>query len=71
MKADAYVKLKSMFVDNIYKSYFLVKGKCIELLKIKIKQSKGWNETSTKTFLLNINKIIHSIISNTRSIYLF
>ena len=62
MELYVYMKSKSMLKYNIQKAYYLVLAQCIELLKIKPNHSKGWIEESTKMDVLDIIKIINSVI---------
>ena len=62
IELEAYMKRKSMLENNIQKSYSLVLVQFIELLKRKIKHSKGWIKASTKFDILRLIKVIKCVI---------
>ena len=62
MEVDSYVKRKSMLEENIQQAYSLVLGKCIGLLKRKLKKSMGWSEAPIKFDVINLINIIESIL---------
>ena len=62
IELEAYMKRKFMLENNIQKSYSLVLVQFIELLKRRIKHSKGWIKASTKFDILRLIKVIKCVI---------
>jgi hypothetical protein len=59
---NEYIRRQAILQENMQKAYSLILGQCTELLRAKLKQSANWTQVSSTFDVLELTKLIKSIV---------
>jgi hypothetical protein len=59
---NEYIRREAILQENMQKAYSLILGQCTELLRAKLKQSADWTQVSSTFDVLELTRLIKSIV---------